>query len=201
MPTGYTSDIYNGKSQTFEEFALSCAHAFLFNMREAAADAPIPDYLELSDYHVRELAKAKKDLALYRKMSLADAKKIFDKDFKTNQKENKQSLRKNGDLFFRYHEMLTKVERWNPPKALAGLKKFMEEQLSESIKFDCSAVTSTPKPKDDDDENPRDVKSWLKAKKENSQNDIEYHSRELKKEQKAAEDYKVWVKALKTSIK
>ena len=28
MPTGYTTDIYNGKDVTFKDFALKCARAF-----------------------------------------------------------------------------------------------------------------------------------------------------------------------------
>ena len=64
MPTGYTLDLYDGKDITFEEFALRCARAFgaLISMRDEPIDAPIPERFEPSDYHLKELEKAKKRL-------------------------------------------------------------------------------------------------------------------------------------------
>ena len=64
MPTGYTLDLYDVKDITFEEFALRCARAFgaLISMRDEPIDAPIPERFEPSDYHLKELEKAKKRL-------------------------------------------------------------------------------------------------------------------------------------------
>lgn len=65
MPTGYTAKLHNGEEQTFPEFVMSCARAFgaLITMRDDPADAEIPDEFKPSDYHVRELEKARERLS------------------------------------------------------------------------------------------------------------------------------------------
>ena len=43
-----------------------------------------------------------------------------------------------NDLKTKYDNMLRKVNSWNPPtEDHAGFKKFMVEQILESIRFDC----------------------------------------------------------------
>ena len=147
MPSGYTADLYEGKKDvTFEKFVLTCARAFMSSMRDEPLGADIPDpKIEVESYIKDNITTAKKDVAKYAKMTVAEA----GKQMKKNSDENKAFIKKAKlearDIFMRYHTMLTKVEHWNPPKDLESLKKFMQDQLSESIKFDCAVINREEK--------------------------------------------------------
>ena len=56
MPSGYTSDIYNGKEVTFKDFALGCARAFgaCVMQRDDPADEK-PKIMPEESYHARRV--------------------------------------------------------------------------------------------------------------------------------------------------
>lgn len=139
MATGYTADVGDGKLTDFRAFAFRCARAFgaLILMRDDPMDAPIPDEFKPST-HAQEQAEWY-DAEVRRLSALtqeqiaaecaAEARRI-----NTMQDESEARSRATVD---RYKTMLAAVEVWEPPtKDHAGLKKFMRDQLMESIKHD-----------------------------------------------------------------
>ena len=199
MATGYTYDIYEGKKITLEQYALKCARAFMYSMRDEPMDAPIPDIEdEVEDsHHIEQIAKAEKDVARYAKMTVQQAGELLKKQREDSAKEKRKYLMEAKDAFLRYNSMLVKVEHWKVPKELDNLKKFMMEQLTESIKFDCSAISRVEK-EEEDKMTPRQYLTFLR---ENAQNDVDYHTEAYKKELEVAKQNAAWVKALKGSVK
>lgn len=131
MPTGYTSDIYTGKKVEFKDFALSCARAFgaCVMQRDDPADVK-PKIIPEESYHTEKLKKLKK----FKKPTKAQ----FESYVKKTIADNKKSIKEKNELKKRYSDMLEKAKNWQPPtKEHEGLKKFMIEQIINSIDFDC----------------------------------------------------------------
>lgn len=197
MPTGYTANLNEGKEPSFETFVLRCSRAFIHFMREDPMDAKIPDKIPVSDYHKKAIAKAKLDIKKWAKVTLAQAEKLLEAEKIKEEAEEKRNKLKQKDIYFRYHAMMSKVEHWKAPKELEGLKKFMLEQLSESIKYDCGEVTKMP----DAPEEPMTPQEFLDNKRESALSDLTYHTKEHAKEISVAKQNEAWIKALKKSVK
>ena len=131
MPSGYTSDIYNGKEVTFKDFALGCARAFgaCVMQRDDPADEK-PKIMPEESYHTEELKKLKK----FEKPTKAQ----FDSYVKETIADYEKSIKEKNELKKRYSDMLEEVNNWQPPtKEHERLKAFMIEQLTESKQWDC----------------------------------------------------------------
>jgi hypothetical protein len=196
MPTGYTSDLYDGKQQTFEEFAMQCARAFgaLVEMREDPPDAPIPDEFKPSDYRVKALATARADLAGVEAWTLEEAQAASEASYKQALARYAEGLDEAGARRERYEDMLAKVEAWEPPTPdHQGLKDFMAQQLRESIDFDCNTdYYQQPEKLSGADFKAQAVEA---AKRQ-----VEYHETELAKERERADQRTAWVRALRGSF-
>lgn len=140
MPTGYTADLCDGKDVSFEGFALNCARAFgaLVSLRDEP-DAEIPDEFKVDEYYVKKFEEAKEELEKAESMTdeefAEEAKQFYEheKDRFTTLINDALTTRK------RYENMLEQVEQWEPPtEKHIELKKFMIDQLNESIRFDTS---------------------------------------------------------------
>jgi len=108
MPTGYTTDIYNGKDVSFRDFALNCARAFgaCIMQRDDPADET---KAEFDSYVIERIADCKETIDKMKKLQTA------------------------------YNKKIEEAQNWNPPTPEhEGLKKFMIQQLTESMLFDCS---------------------------------------------------------------
>ncbi len=194
MPTGYTAGIEKGMS--FQKFALQCARNFgaLIEMRDEPMDAEIklPVY---SDYHEKELDKARKELKRLEGLTATQAMAACESDQKHEADSAAEYERSKIELRKKYQAMLIEVNAWNPPSPdHNGLKQFMVRQLEESISFDCSPNM------------PRQIESmepsvWLLNKKKKAIHDIEYHEKENQKEIERVSQRRVWVSGLLDSFK
>ena len=131
MPTGYTTDIYNGKKVAFKDFALNCARAFgaCVMQRDDPADEK-PKIQPEESYHT----KALKRLGKFKKPS----KKQFETFIKRSIADNKEIINKKKALEKAYSEMIEKAAKWTPPTTEhEELKDFMLKQLVESKQWDC----------------------------------------------------------------
>lgn len=142
MPTGYTSEIEKGIS--FEKFVMRCARAFgaLIMMRDESMDAKIPIF-KPSTYCRTALTSVKKRLKNIRNKKVGEmldlSAKEAAKDFKQEKVYHEETIQKYRKLEKQYRKMLDKVFQWQPPTAdHEGLKKFMIEQIEDSIRGDCS---------------------------------------------------------------
>jgi len=131
MPTGYTTDIYDGKEVSFKDFTLLCARAFGACVTQR--DDPLnvkPKIMPEESYHTKELNKLKE----FKKPTKAE----FNSYIKKQKADHLKNIKERNVLKKRYSHMLEEVKKWHPPtKDHESLKQFMIEQLTQSINFDC----------------------------------------------------------------
>lgn len=195
MPTGYTADLNDGKQVTFEEFTMKCARAFgaLIEMRDDPLDTPIPGEFRPNDYHQKAIETAKKRLVEVERWSNKRAEREAVKAFNAEFRSVQQYAEKNVQTGRAYTGMLKKVGGWMPPtKDHEGLKKFMVEQLTESIEFDCLHTPTMPKRLNGKQYRAQLIKS--------ARRDIAYHTKKHKAEVKRAVDRSEWVRSLRHSL-
>lgn len=144
MPTGYTSEIYDGKNVTLRDFAIRCARGMgaLISMRDELLDAPLPLQLQPSTEHYdSRVAAAKARIAELEAMTseerCAAAAKYNDEVCARNEKRVKE----NDALRQTYERLIAETEAWQG--APEGLKEFMLSQLNESMRFDTSSAPYT----------------------------------------------------------
>ena len=193
MPTGYTAEITSEKGISFKDFVMNCARAFgaCVTMRDDPNDKEIPIF-KVSDYHPEELRKAEKELTKFKKLTEKDwgkkAKQKFDSEIKDYEKRTKE-YESSKD---KYDKMLVNVKNWTPPtKDHTELKSFMEQQITSSAKFDCY----TP-------EKPKIIngQEWANQELESILWNVEYHSKENKKEIERVTGRNKWIKELRESL-
>ena len=196
MATGYTADVKDGKISDFRVFAMRCARAFgaLVEMRDDSLDAPIPEAFEPSTYHTNALATARAALARLQRMTVIQANRAAEKAHAEAMREWERAQRTREIERTRYAAMLAKVRAWQPPSSdHVPLKKFMVEQLEESIRFDCGDVSEW-KPK------PLNGAAWLAKEIERAQSDVAYHEEHLAEDIKRAAERTRWVQQLRDSL-
>lgn len=195
MPTGYTYEVQEGKITEFPDFAMQCARAFgaLIMMRDDPPDAPIRPR-EVGDYHKNELADAQAELARYEAMTTeqadAEAEAAYQKAC-GYRRESEARCKLHRD---RYEAMLAKVNEWTPPTTEhEGLKKFMVQQLTDSIKHDCNVYPEKPPRRETGAE-------WLAKAIKDAKWSIQYHEEGYAKDVKNANESNGWVEALRESL-
>lgn len=197
MPTGYTAAVCDGKV-TFNQFVWHCARAFgpLIMMRDEASDAVIPEKLPgTGDYNVESLAKAKKRLADIKKMSLATAAQRAQTDYDEAVAARDKHIKEVTETRERLDAMRAQVADWAPPtNDHNGLKKFMIEQLDETIRFDGTVSEYYTKIEK------KSPEEWLESARASAQRDIDYHTRELAEAQQRDAERQQWVDELRSSV-
>jgi len=195
MPTGYTHDIPTGI--TFRQFALNCARAFGANvtMRDEPSDKPIEVY-EPSDYHAKQVETATAEMIRLKALDVEAITSERDAEYQSSMESWNQGKANEEKQEASYRAMLAQVDVWTPPTSEHnGIKKFMVEQITESIRFDCSGdYFKTPPAK-------HDPMTWWANKIAKTQRDIEYHSDENDKEIKRTNERNAWNAALIESLR
>jgi hypothetical protein len=195
MPTGYTADVQSGKVTDFRKFALTCARAFgaTILMRDDPLDAPIPQKFEASDYHVKELAAARSELARLKSMKPSDVVQAAASDYASEMNDWNKRQAERAKERLRYETMLEKAKAWVPPSPEHdGLKRFMVDQLTESIDFDCGPGLSRPVEKA--------PAEWLREKITEAEQSIAYHTKHHAEEVQRADGRTRWVQQLRQSL-
>ncbi|MBI4918478.1 hypothetical protein HY837_01000 [archaeon] len=192
MPTGYTSIIEEKKDVTLEEFIKRCSHAFL---RSDSIDEELPDEIfPSSDYHKVEYAKEKRKLKKALAMNLDEAEREAEIAYQTDRKYYEQALLEHQELKERYQGMLKQVKAWKPPtKRHQPLRKFMINQLEETIQHDCSNSWLTEPKKISAAQYKRNLIIRTKDA-------IKYHKENWAEEVRKAKEANEWVQALKQNL-
>jgi hypothetical protein len=196
MPTGYTDCIAD--DVTFEQFTMRCARAFgaLIHMRDDPMGAPIPQTIEPSKWSGIQAEKAEKRLAELQSLSPGDAEREAEIAYQRAVESREESARVRRGLKDKYEAMLAQVEQWTPPSPdHEKLKKFMVEQITESIDFDCdiawlyreSIVAQAGE-------------EWRAAEIARALRDMEYHTKQQEEENQRAADRTRWVQRLRESL-
>lgn len=196
MPTVYTAAIADGID--FEQFVMRCARAMgaCILMRDDPMDAPIPERFEPSDYHARKLEEASAALAKLRVMSCDETEVAAQEAFAAETNSNTEAIARNRELRGKYEAMLTQVQAWAPPTPdHEGFKRFMTEQLTESIRFDCNEdYYQERKPK------LKTGEQWRVEQIAAALRDVDYHTRERDEEVARTESRNQWIAALRGSL-
>ena len=196
MPTGYTSTI--NENCTFKKFVMTCARAFgaCAEMRDASSDTEIPEKFEESSYHKNQYEQACIRLELLNKMLIKEATKKAKEEYEEEVKSNTESIKKTTTQILLYECMLEQVHNWNPPTAdHIELKKFMIQQITDSIKHDDS--------RDYHKKNKPVLmsgKEWLIANTEQAKHDIEYYTKKAQEETERTAHRNKWIKDLRDSL-
>lgn len=143
MPTGYTNIVAKNDDCTFAQFAMRCAREFeaLMSMRDKPLDAPIPESFEPDDFYQKqyEAAKAEYEAFIANPPTEEELSKEYDEYVATQKEQYAETIAEKREKRERYNRMLTKVLKWQPPTPdHEGLRRFMIQQLQESIEFDCT---------------------------------------------------------------
>jgi hypothetical protein len=141
MPSGYTSRIYEGEQVTFPEFAMGCARAFgaLIEMRDEPPGVPVPEEFTATTRYLETAQRARRLIAAAEAWTDEQAEALAGTAHAASVREIEKSNAVARVRRERYEAMLAEVEAWQPPTPdHAELKKFMGDQLRESIAFDCN---------------------------------------------------------------
>lgn len=198
MPSGLTSKIYEGKDITFKEFALLCARTFgaLIHMRDEPLNAPIRKR-ELDTYYLKQLEKAKKDLAdfLVNPPTEDSLAKEYEEKVERMRKEDAETNKNRQELKARYEAMLKKVQDWNPPTSEhENLKSFMIKQLNESIDCDCRVYNQVDRFATKEEYIKESLSSMHLVKQ------VEYYQKQHDEEIKKCNNANKWIEELVNSL-
>lgn len=196
MPTGYTHAIKKGID--FKTFVMGCARGMgaCIMMRDEPSDAPIPEWFEVSDYHTKAIEEARATLAKLESMTPEEAATQAKAAFDEEAKRQEEGIAKADNLRRKYESMLAQVRDWRPPtRDHEGLKRFMAEQIQESINFDCGTDFYERMA-------PRlmDPMEWLAKEQVKAMKEIGYHAGEQEKEVQRTEARNAWLQALRASL-
>ena len=198
MPSVYTAPIKDGI--TFARYAMGCARAFgaLIEMRDEPQNAEIPQAFEASKYHEdateKESAELKELLAMDHATAAAKAKEAHKKhiDYHT------QAIAEDESLAAKYRAMLAEVEAYKSPSPdHDNFKKFMADQITESMKFDCSsnyhreAIEAAKL---------MSGAEWILTEKERLEKSMGYHRDHYQKEMDRAKNRNEWLSKLCKSL-
>jgi hypothetical protein len=191
MPTGYTTDIYNGKDVSFKDFALNCARAFgacVMQRDDPAGEKPKVQPVE--SYHTKALKK----LGKFKKPS----KKQFETFIKRSIADNKKIINKKKTLENAYSKMIYKATIWTPPTTEhEALKDFMIKQLVESKQWDCgldhyeSELVSL---------SVMTYEDYIERQKQMYINNCKYHEEHLIKDIDLIKQRNKWIEDLQNSL-
>lgn len=188
LSTGYTSKV--DKGQTFEEFVLGVARAFLVHLRDAPADTPIeppkdliyPELLKKAEADFKEFRSAdERDLAQRYTEAMLQQRELFIED------QNSEEIGRAKFLLMR-----DKVEAWVPPTPdHTALKDFMLEQLNITIGTDKPEPTRfhwTPFPE------------WVESEERRLDKRVAYCAESAEEERIRSEAIAVWIERLHESL-
>lgn len=138
MPSGYTSDIYDGTNTDPRDYVLRAARGlgFLMHMRDDKHDAPIRKR-EVSDYYEKGLAEAYAELEFAETASDDALGKRQGDEVAASHTSAERSERIQNERKARYDEVMDRLVDW-APRTESGqrVREYAIEHLQESINFD-----------------------------------------------------------------
>jgi hypothetical protein len=195
MPTGYTQPLYDGEPITFAQFVLRCSRAMgaAIMQRDESLDAEI-QLREVSDYSIRAVEKS--GAALTEAWGRPDEAwaELQDEAIAEAEKYRSEYVTKRDAMRERYESMLEQVRAWTPPTAEhEGLRKFMVEQIEESLRFDVDGYEpSVPDRLPVAEYREREIGRLARA--------LERDTKALQEERDRVRGQNAWVTALRDSL-
>lgn len=196
MPTGYTEGVQKGRITEFPEFALLCARAMgaCVMLRDEPLSSDIPEF-KPSTYYLEALEKAKREYDEWENMTEEQRFATYESECAKNIEMANKYIAQEQVEKSRYEAMLEQVHRFEPPTAdHVGLKNFMIEQLTDSIKFDCGS--------DYWEEMKKAVsfEEWESTKHDELYSNIGRYAKEWEEEQTRTVSRNKWIKQLREAL-
>ena len=201
MPTGYTAPVQDGDITELADYALTCASGFgaMVTLRDSDQSLEATrryveeqSYAQESSYYADALRKSRARLAELRSMTVEQALAAAQAAHDEVVASNERSERKRITELARYEAMIEKVEAWEPPtEDHVEFKKFMLDQLRESVKFDCREFSMPA---------PEVSLAWRDEEIERELRNVQRYEEEIEKESERNAARIGWVEALLDSL-
>lgn len=204
MPTGYTAGILDGTTTSFPQFAKLCMRAFgaTIHLRDESLDHEYEPRTP-SDYHQKEIAKAKQLLIGAEKHSDKEIIETRKSELETSKEYHLGAIEKAKKATTDLEIILADAKNWQPPTPEHnGIKEFMIDQIEKTIDFDCKTKYH--------DEKLIEIKTELSSLNANSirkqmiekaNKELAYHNLEYSKDVERCEQSNKWVSDLLGSLK
>lgn len=140
MPSGYTDKVQKGEVTDFVEFAMTCARAFgaCVMLRDEPLSSDIPEQ-EVDKYYLNRIEELKKELHWLEMATEEEVEAKAEEDYESQLRRREEALREGNESRERYEAMLEKAKAYMPPtQDHENLRRFMIEQLEQSIEWDCN---------------------------------------------------------------
>lgn len=132
MPTGYTAPVIDGEITTAQEFAYECSKAFVWSFREGnQLTYPVVD-----DYYQKSLDESMAELAAWDALNEEGRYAKWSDAVIVMETRREEARKESEEAFKRLFKVRTEVEKIRVPETHANFKKFMIEQLNETIKYE-----------------------------------------------------------------
>lgn len=196
MPTGYTSDIYEGKEVTMSDYLIKCSRAFgaTITMRDEPLDKSIPVF-EPNPYYKESLDKERIKYDHFLKMTDDEIRHEIDAVYDEQLESYERLAKESQERRKRYESILKELKAWEPPTVdHFGLKNFAINQIETSIEIDCNNCNYSKylqKPT---------VEEWKSQQLKDFETNIEYYSAKWKEEVLHTKNRNKWVNDLKMSL-
>lgn len=203
MPTGYTAQILDGKITTFKEFAKLCMRAFgaTIHMRDESLECEYEPRIP-SDYHLKALKYCQEELKFLSEMSDDEIIEKKRSEILNDIEYHNKKIVESENNYQKLNTILLDVRMWEPPtEDHKGIKKFMEEQITETLKYDADSKYHIIRIRELTEELKNIEISDIKYNRlEKLQKDIKYHIKNYDEEIKRVKDSNKWVEKLLNSI-
>jgi len=203
MPTGYTAAITEGEGVTLRQFMLKCVRAMgvCIELRDAPWDAPIPKGTEPSSSEIRHegsIVRVTAEIEKLEALTDTECDAQAEEDYREALISHEKRMEEGRLQKARYEAMLAQVEAWVPPTPdHENYKKFMIDQIQESVRFDCAWL---------DDPSRRlppvreEGESWRELRLEAARDNLTYHQKGLAKARENQAANNAWLTALWASL-
>lgn len=196
MPTGYTHGVETGEITDFREYALRCARNFgaCIMLRDEPLSSEIPEF-KPSDYYADSLAEASRELAEFLAMNESERRVLHAMEQAKNAERAAEGIADAKLKRDRYEAMLEKARAFRSPSDHHdSYAKFLVDQLTSSIEFDCSTDYWDSLAK------PVPFELWEKKKLETLHNSVSWRAKENLDEINRTRERNEWVRKLKEAL-
>lgn len=140
MPSGITSDLYEGKDTSLRGYLMSVGRSMGYAIMQRDDDRAEPvREVTASDYSRRQADTLRRELAELEGLSVAEAWTRCQAERAAAVERRDEHVRERRELRVRYERMLAQVGAWHPDPLVASTKEYALKHLQESIDFDCDA--------------------------------------------------------------
>lgn len=191
MPTGYTSDLYEGE-QGFNDFVLGCARGMMFaiHQRDESSDNLPRKRKADTSYYDRELETLNRKESAWVQKTDEEKWEQWSEEMSKRVAEHARSAAKRREIKKRYDDMIEAVDNWDCDPMLESFRKFMLDQLESSRDSDCHEWPLQVTPFDE----------WCENKEKNFRKDREYYNEKIVEERERVAVQHKYIDALYESL-